>query len=141
MRIHTEMASISSSPRTVEEIFKDYSGCHVGIVRALTHGSKIPREVNEKENSDHPTPNDDNMTMKSCIYCVDPSLASCGVTIVKQLAQVDCHVLEAPKKLFTPIKIEKRVFVNFLASVMQVIFLWELLKCGKNKGNLASVLT
>ncbi|KAI3525761.1 hypothetical protein L1887_04824 [Cichorium endivia] len=32
-----EMASISSNPRTVEEIFKDYSGRRGGIVRALTH--------------------------------------------------------------------------------------------------------
>lgn len=31
-----EMASISSSPRSVEEIFKDYSGRRAGIVRALT---------------------------------------------------------------------------------------------------------
>lgn len=34
-----EMASISSSPRTVEEIFKDYSGRRTGIVRALTYGT------------------------------------------------------------------------------------------------------
>ncbi|KAK9124509.1 hypothetical protein Sjap_014111 [Stephania japonica] len=32
-----EMASISSSPRTVEEIFKDYSARRAGIVRALTY--------------------------------------------------------------------------------------------------------
>ncbi|KAJ6803669.1 PHD finger protein ALFIN-LIKE 2-like [Iris pallida] len=32
-----EMPSISSAPRTVEEIFKDYSGRRSGIVRALTH--------------------------------------------------------------------------------------------------------
>lgn len=31
------MASISTSPRTVEEIFKDYSGRRGGVVRALTH--------------------------------------------------------------------------------------------------------
>uniref|UniRef100_A0A5B7ADE6 PHD finger protein ALFIN-LIKE n=1 Tax=Davidia involucrata TaxID=16924 RepID=A0A5B7ADE6_DAVIN len=31
-----EMASVSSSPRTVEEIFKDYGGRRAGIVRALT---------------------------------------------------------------------------------------------------------
>ncbi|CAH9101049.1 unnamed protein product [Cuscuta epithymum] len=31
------MASISSSPRTVEEIFKDFSARRAGIVRALTH--------------------------------------------------------------------------------------------------------
>ena len=36
-----EMASISSSPRTVEEIFKDYSGRRGGILRALTHGHSI----------------------------------------------------------------------------------------------------
>ncbi|XP_042459714.1 PHD finger protein ALFIN-LIKE 2-like isoform X3 [Zingiber officinale] len=32
-----ELGSISSAPRTVEEIFKDYSGRRAGIVRALTH--------------------------------------------------------------------------------------------------------
>lgn len=37
-----EMASISSSPRTVEEIFKDYSGRRAGIVRALTYGTLPP---------------------------------------------------------------------------------------------------
>ncbi|GMP69424.1 hypothetical protein CsSME_00028693 [Camellia sinensis var. sinensis] len=31
-----EMPSISSSPRTVEEIFKDYSGRRAGVIRALT---------------------------------------------------------------------------------------------------------
>ncbi|KAL8199809.1 hypothetical protein R6Q57_013377 [Mikania cordata] len=31
------MAAISSSPRTVEEIFKDYSARRSGIVRALTY--------------------------------------------------------------------------------------------------------
>ncbi|KAF2319099.1 hypothetical protein GH714_013416 [Hevea brasiliensis] len=31
------MASISSSPRTVEEIFKDYSARRTGLVRALTY--------------------------------------------------------------------------------------------------------
>lgn len=32
-----EMAPISSPPRTVEDIFKDYSGRRNGIIRALTH--------------------------------------------------------------------------------------------------------
>ncbi|KAJ0978251.1 hypothetical protein J5N97_013725 [Dioscorea zingiberensis] len=32
-----EMSSISSTPRTVEEIYKDYSGRRSAIVRALTH--------------------------------------------------------------------------------------------------------
>ncbi|XP_059666769.1 PHD finger protein ALFIN-LIKE 1-like [Cornus florida] len=32
-----EMPSISSSPRTVEEIFKDYSGRRAGVIRALTY--------------------------------------------------------------------------------------------------------
>ena len=35
------MASISSSPCIAEDIFKDYSGRHGGIVRALTHGNSI----------------------------------------------------------------------------------------------------
>lgn len=33
-----DMAAITSSPRTVEEIFKDYSARRSGIVRALTFG-------------------------------------------------------------------------------------------------------
>ncbi|THU60546.1 hypothetical protein C4D60_Mb07t13920 [Musa balbisiana] len=32
-----EVGPISSAPRTVEEIFKDYSSRRAGIVRALTH--------------------------------------------------------------------------------------------------------
>ncbi|KAK9282877.1 hypothetical protein L1049_011102 [Liquidambar formosana] len=44
-----EMQSISSSPRTVEEIFKDYSGRRAGIVRALTYGLVISLS-SEKEN-------------------------------------------------------------------------------------------
>ncbi|RWR95615.1 PHD finger protein ALFIN-LIKE 1-like protein [Cinnamomum micranthum f. kanehirae] len=32
-----EMASVSSNPRTVEEIFKDFSGRRHGIIRALTY--------------------------------------------------------------------------------------------------------
>lgn len=35
------MASISSSPCIAEDIFKDYSGRHGGIVRALIHGNSI----------------------------------------------------------------------------------------------------
>ncbi|KAJ0836992.1 hypothetical protein HanRHA438_Chr16g0773201 [Helianthus annuus] len=32
-----EMAAISSRPRTVGEIFKDYSTHHAGIIQALTY--------------------------------------------------------------------------------------------------------
>lgn len=35
-----EMASVSSNPRTVEEIFKDFSGRRNGIIRALTYGTR-----------------------------------------------------------------------------------------------------
>lgn len=35
------MSSVSSSPKTVEEIFKDYSARRSGIVRALTHGTSF----------------------------------------------------------------------------------------------------
>lgn len=35
------MPSISSNPKTVEEIFKDYSSRRSGIVRALTHGTSF----------------------------------------------------------------------------------------------------
>ncbi|WOL06882.1 hypothetical protein Cni_G15616 [Canna indica] len=37
-----EVGSISSAPRTVEEIFRDYGGRRAGIVRALTHGLAPP---------------------------------------------------------------------------------------------------
>lgn len=32
---------MAASPRTVEEIFKDYSGRRAGVVRALTYGSLL----------------------------------------------------------------------------------------------------
>ncbi|CAN6447785.1 unnamed protein product [Victoria cruziana] len=32
-----EMASVSSNPHSIEEIFKDYSDRHSGIIRALTY--------------------------------------------------------------------------------------------------------
>jgi hypothetical protein len=34
-------ASISSNPRTVEEVFVDYRGRRTAIVRALTTGKKL----------------------------------------------------------------------------------------------------
>nr|GMC90105.1 PHD finger protein ALFIN-LIKE 1-like isoform X1 [Ipomoea batatas] len=49
------MASISSSPRTVEEIFKDFSARRAGIVRALTqdvdefYGLCDPAQINRNE--------------------------------------------------------------------------------------------
>lgn len=36
--LNQSMASISASPRTVEDIFKDYSARRTGLVRALTYG-------------------------------------------------------------------------------------------------------
>ena len=35
------MASISSSPRTVEEIFKDYTARRSALLRALTYGPSL----------------------------------------------------------------------------------------------------
>jgi len=32
---------MAASPRTVEEIFKDYSGRRAGVVRALTYGTLL----------------------------------------------------------------------------------------------------
>lgn len=32
---------MASSPRTVEEIFKDYSARRTGVIRALTHGTTL----------------------------------------------------------------------------------------------------
>lgn len=32
---------MAASPRTVEEIFKDYSGRRAGVVRALTYGALL----------------------------------------------------------------------------------------------------
>lgn len=39
-----EMASISSTPPSVEEIFKDYSGRRAGIIRALSFGTFLVLE-------------------------------------------------------------------------------------------------
>ncbi|CAH1444767.1 unnamed protein product [Lactuca virosa] len=93
--------------------------------------------------------------MKKYNYDDDPLLSSCGITIEKQLAQVEGRVLEAPKlkvgngedisprngrwnfnnkKLFTPIKIEKWVVVNFSARCDASYLSRELINCGRNKG-------
>ncbi|KAJ9551638.1 hypothetical protein OSB04_015683 [Centaurea solstitialis] len=93
--------------------------------------------------------------MKTYHYDDDPLLASCGICIEKQFAQVDGRVLEAPKlkvgngeefsprngrwnfnnkKVFTPTKIEKWVVVNFSARCDASHLSRELINCGRNKG-------
>ncbi|XP_024959437.1 protein argonaute 16 [Cynara cardunculus var. scolymus] len=96
-----------------------------------------------------------NDAMKNYHYDDDPLLASCGICIEKQFAQVDGRVLEAPKlkvgngeeffprngrwnfnnkKVFTPTKIEKWAVVNFSARCDASHLSRELINCGRNKG-------
>ena len=42
------MASISSSPRTVEEIFKDYTARRSALLRALTYGLSLSLSLSLK---------------------------------------------------------------------------------------------
>lgn len=50
--------------------------------------------------------------MKNFHYDDDPLLASCGISIEKQLAQVEGRVLEAPKvSIHFCIIIDKTVFI------------------------------
>nr|GEY38255.1 protein argonaute 16 [Tanacetum cinerariifolium] len=93
--------------------------------------------------------------MKNYHYDDDPLLASCGICIEKQFAQVDGRVLETPKvkigngeeisprngrwnfnnkKLFSPIKIEKWAVVNFSAKCDASHLSRELINCGMNRG-------
>lgn len=93
--------------------------------------------------------------MKNYHYDDDPLLASCGISIEKQFAQVDGRVLEAPKvkvgdgeeisprngrwnfnnkKLFSPIKIEKWAVVNFSAKCDASHLSRELINCGMKRG-------
>ncbi|XP_058220403.1 protein argonaute 16 [Rhododendron vialii] len=93
--------------------------------------------------------------IKNYRYDDDPLLAACGISIEKQLTQVDGRVLEAPKlkvgnnedcvprngrwnfnnkHLFTPVKIERWVVVNFSARCDTSHLSRELIQCGRNKG-------
>lgn len=93
--------------------------------------------------------------MKNYCYDDEPLLASCGISIEKQLAQVQGRVLEAPKlkvgngeefvphngrwsfknkKVFTPTKIELWAVVNFSARCDASYLSRELINCGRNKG-------
>ncbi|KAF8410786.1 hypothetical protein HHK36_003323 [Tetracentron sinense] len=88
-------------------------------------------------------------------YDEDPILAACGISIDKQLTQVEGRVLNAPtlkvgnsedciprngrwnfnnKKLFTPIRIERWAVVNFSARCDTSFLSRELINCGRNKG-------
>ncbi|THG10740.1 hypothetical protein TEA_023116 [Camellia sinensis var. sinensis] len=53
---------------------------------------------------------------------------------LRQLTQVDGRVLEAPRQLLTPIRIEWWVVVNFLACCDTSHLSRELINCGRNKG-------
>ncbi|KAL2493541.1 Protein argonaute 6 [Forsythia ovata] len=90
-------------------------------------------------------------------YCYDdnPLLTACGISIEKQLTQVDGRVLEAPKlkvggsedcfpcngrwnfnnkKLFRATRIDSWALVNFSASCDISYISRELINCGRNKG-------
>ncbi|KAI3755624.1 hypothetical protein L1987_55428 [Smallanthus sonchifolius] len=93
--------------------------------------------------------------MKNYHYDDDPLLASCGISIEKQLAQVEGRVLEAPKlkvgngeeffpsngrwsfknkKVFSPTKIDTWAVVNFSAKFDASYLSRELINCGMSKG-------
>ncbi|XP_010657243.1 protein argonaute 16 [Vitis vinifera] len=88
-------------------------------------------------------------------YDEDPVLSACGISIDRQLTQVDGRVLEAPKlkvgnsedciprngrwnfnhkKLLTPVRIERWAVVNFSARCDTSHLSRELINCGRNKG-------
>ncbi|CAK9184081.1 unnamed protein product [Ilex paraguariensis] len=93
--------------------------------------------------------------MKNYRYDDDPFLVACGISIEKQLTEVDGRVLEAPKlkvgnsedcfprngrwnfnnkHLLTPIRIERWAVVNFSARCDTSHLSRELINCGRNKG-------
>ncbi|CAL5394005.1 unnamed protein product [Camellia sinensis] len=93
--------------------------------------------------------------LKTYRYDDDPLFVACGISIEKQLTQVDGRVLEAPKlkvgngedciprngrwnfnnkQLFTPIRIERWAVVNFSARCDTSHLSRELINCGRNKG-------
>nr|XP_043628262.1 LOW QUALITY PROTEIN: protein argonaute 16-like [Erigeron canadensis] len=93
--------------------------------------------------------------MKNYHYDDDPLLVSCGISIDKQLAQVDGRVLEAPmlkagngeefiprngrwnfskKKLLSPIKIQNWAVANFSARGDASHLSRELIDCGRSIG-------
>ncbi|XP_059282299.1 protein argonaute 16-like [Lycium ferocissimum] len=88
-------------------------------------------------------------------YDDDPLLAACGISIEKQLTQMNGRVLEAPKlkvgngeevspcngrwnfknkHLFTPARIERWAVVNFSARCDTSHLSRELISCGRSKG-------
>ncbi|KAI9176883.1 hypothetical protein LWI28_008243 [Acer negundo] len=88
-------------------------------------------------------------------YDEDPVLSACGITIEKQLTQVDGRILEAPKlkvgnnedciprdgrwnfnnkRLLKPIHIERWIVVNFSARCDISRISRDLINCGRNKG-------
>ncbi|KAA8526554.1 hypothetical protein F0562_008243 [Nyssa sinensis] len=93
--------------------------------------------------------------LRNYCYDDDPLLAACGISIEKQLTQVDGRVLDAPKlkvgksedcfprngrwnfnnkHLFTPIQIDRWAVVNFSARCDTSHLSRELINCGRNKG-------
>ncbi|XAR55319.1 hypothetical protein NMG60_11035360 [Bertholletia excelsa] len=93
--------------------------------------------------------------MTKCHYDDEPLLSACGISIDKQLTQVDGRVLEPPKlkvgnnedflprngrwnfnnkQLFKPMQIERWAVVNFSARCDTSHLSRELISCGRNKG-------
>ncbi|KAK6157314.1 hypothetical protein DH2020_011562 [Rehmannia glutinosa] len=67
-------------------------------------------------------------------YDKDPLLVACGISIEKQLTQIDGRVLVAPKKLLNPTKIDRWALVNFSARCDTSHLSRELINCGRIKG-------
>ncbi|KAJ0112816.1 hypothetical protein Patl1_01934 [Pistacia atlantica] len=98
--------------------------------------------------------------MRTYCYDEDPFLGACGISIGKQLRQIEGRVLEAPKlkvgnsedcvprngrwnfnnKTFlNPIQIERWIVVNFSARCDTSHISRELINCGKKKGIVAKL--
>ncbi|CAJ1978435.1 unnamed protein product [Sphenostylis stenocarpa] len=69
-------------------------------------------------------------------YCFDddPVLAACGISVEKQLTLVKGRVLETPKTLLQPSRIEVWAVVNFSARCDTSYISRELIRCGMGKG-------
>ncbi|XWS47380.1 hypothetical protein CRYUN_Cryun14cG0147400 [Craigia yunnanensis] len=72
--------------------------------------------------------------VRSNQYDEDPVLSACGISLGKQLTEVDGRVLETPRKLLDPKKIERWIVVNFSAHCDISRISRDLISCARNKG-------
>ncbi|KAF6159168.1 hypothetical protein GIB67_032785 [Kingdonia uniflora] len=67
-------------------------------------------------------------------YNEDPMLSSCGISVEKQLIQINGRVLKSPKRLFEPTKIQNWAVVNFSTRFDTSSLCRQLIDCGRSKG-------